>query len=167
MSIPKKCDLNFFIDSDGVVADFVTTKLKLGMTSEQFKHEPGAYTYLGFMPGAEDALTRLKMYDDANIARVWIATKTPAGAPYAYSEKALWYRWNAPWLEDRVILIHDKSLLGTENDVLVDDRAHKGGCEHFRGTFINFGSDQYPNWSVVLQKLEDIIIQRQQAKDQP
>jgi 5'(3')-deoxyribonucleotidase len=157
MGVPSRCELNIFVDSDGVNADFEKMKHKLGMNSETFKYEPGAYTYLEPMPGAEAAMAWLKGFDDAGLLRVWIATKTPAGAPYTYSEKVLWYRWKFPWLEDRVILIHDKSLLGDEHSVLIDDRPHKGNIAHFKGEFIHFGSAKYPGWLEVRARLEEII----------
>lgn len=53
----------------------------------------------------------------------------------------LWYREKFPWLEDRVILTHDKSVLGSTEDFLVDDRPHKGNADKFSGTFIKFEMD--------------------------
>lgn len=157
MSTPSRCHLNIFIDSDGVIADFQKMCDRLNMKAEKFKHEPGAYTYLEKIEGVEDALKELKSLDDQDVLRVWVATKTPGGAPYAYTEKVLWFRWNFPWLENRVILCHDKSLLGTEHDVLIDDRPHKGNAQHFRGKFIHFGSDKFPTWTEVMLELRELI----------
>jgi hypothetical protein len=152
MSVPPKAKyFDLFIDSDGVVADFEKMKHALGMSSDVFKHEPGAYTYLDPYPGAVNALEILKEYDDRGDIRVWIATKTPAGSPYAYSEKVLWYRWIFPWLEDRVVLCHDKSLLGCERDMLFDDRPHKGNVSHFRGKFVHFTGPDCPDWESAVE----------------
>lgn len=142
MSTPTKLDLNLFIDSDGPVADFDHSLRADGREVDVFKLHAGIYLYLPVTKGAAYALTLLKEMDDANKLRVWILTKTPSSSPYAYTEKVLWYRQHFPWLENRVILTHDKSLLGSEKDMLLDDRPHKANADKFRGTFVYFDPDQ-------------------------
>jgi 5'(3')-deoxyribonucleotidase len=158
MSTPKPAPFNVFLDSDGPVADFVKALNASGMHTDDFKHVPGVYLYLDVTEGAHDVISELKSYDDQNLLRVWILTKTPSGSPYAYTEKVLWYKQNFPWLEDRVILAHDKSLVGTTEDFLLDDRPHKGNASLFRGTFVLFlENDPIGSWSLlrrhVLNKL--------------
>ena len=139
MGTPKfKARFNVFIDSDGPVADFDHDLSASNLPADTFKHLPGIYLWLPVTKGATDAINLLKRYDDANDIRVWIATKTPSGSPYAYTEKVLWYRKNFPWLEDRVIVTHDKSVLGTKHDFLLDDRPHKANADKFPGTFVLF-----------------------------
>ena len=138
MSTPTPAPFNVFVDSDGPVADFDYDLRKSGMHTDDFKHVPGTYLWLPVTKGAVEALHSLKILDDSNQLRVWIATKTPSHNPYAYTEKVLCYRRNFPWLEDRVILTHDKSLLGSEGDLLIDDRPHKANADKFRGTFVYF-----------------------------
>lgn len=136
---------NLLLDSDGVIADFDKALYATNLGVNEFKHLPGTYLWLPIMAGAKAALAFLKTLDDAGDIKVWVVTKTPSGCPYAYTEKVLWYRQHFPWLEDRVILTHDKSLLGTENDFLVDDRPEKGNVKNFRGSFYHF----LPNMPVV------------------
>lgn len=135
MGTPSPAPFNVFLDSDGPIADYDHDLKKSGLTVDVFKHTPGIYLWLPVTEGATDAIGRLKIHDDRNELRVWILTKTPSRSPYAYTEKVLWYRRNFPWLEDRVILTHDKHLLGTEGDFLLDDRPHKANADKFRGTF--------------------------------
>lgn len=160
MSTPKPAKyFNVFLDSDGPIADFKASLDASGMHTDDFKHVPGVYLYLGITSSAAEYIQRLKALDDTGVIRVWVLTKTPSGSPYAYTEKVLWYKQNFPWLEDRVILAHDKSLVGTEEDFLLDDRPHKGNADKFRGTFILFKEDQ-PNecwhqlWCAVLDRLD-------------
>lgn len=141
MSTPSPAPFNIFIDSDGPVADFDHDLQASGLEADVFKHLPGIYLWLPVTEGAAAVLSILKKGDDENKFRVWILTKTPSGSPYAYTEKVLWYRRNFPWLEDRVILTHDKSLMGTENDILIDDRPYKANADKFRGTFILFDTN--------------------------
>lgn len=131
---PATC-FNVFLDSDGPVANFDKALQASGADTEDFKFWPGVYLWLEETPGARNAIDDLKRWDDMGLIRVFIATKTPSHSPYAYTEKVLWYRQHFPWLEDRVILTHDKSVLGRPGDFLTDDRPHKGNVQHFKGTF--------------------------------
>ena len=55
---------------------------------------------------------------------VWVATKPPTGVHYAYSDKAAWIFKHLPELKRRLIITHDKGLLGDAGDYLCDDRPH-------------------------------------------
>jgi 5'(3')-deoxyribonucleotidase len=134
MTTPSKTEINVFLDSDGPVADFDEALEKSGMHTDDFKMLPGIYLWLNVTPGAAEAIKELWALDQADLLRLWVLTKTPTNSPYAYTEKVLWYRQHFPFLEDRVILTHDKSLLGTEGDFLTDDRPHKANARLFRGT---------------------------------
>lgn len=160
MGTPSPARLfNCFCDSDGPVADFDKALKKSGLHQDVFKHQPGTYLWLDVTPGAAEAIAKLKEWDNQGLIRVFIATKTPSNSPYAYTEKVLWYREKFPWLEDRVILTHDKSVLGTENDFLVDDRPHKGNASKFKGTFILFDVDKPEEcWESVVTTVERQIV---------
>lgn len=134
----KPAKFNVFLDSDGPVANFEKALAESCLHTDEFKHVPGIYLWLEVTQGAKEAIEFLKHLDDKNILRVWILTKTPSGSPYAYTEKVLWYRQTFPWLEDRIILSHDKSLVGDVGDYLLDDRPHKANADKFRGTFKYF-----------------------------
>lgn len=148
MTTPKPAQFNVFLDSDGPIADFKASLVASGMHTDDFKYVPGVYLYLPVTPAASYVISWLKEFDDQDLLRVWVLTRTPSGSPYAYTEKVLWYKQHFPWLEDRVILSHDKSLLGTEHDFLLDDRPRKGNASLFRGTFVLFEEDSpIGSWS--------------------
>lgn len=158
MSAPTKPRFfNVFLDSDGPIADFLKSLTASGLTADEFKHLPGVYLWLDETPGARKVINSLQFDDKAGNIRVWIATKTPSCSPYAYTEKVLWYRQHFPWLEDRVILTHDKSILGTEDDFLFDDRPHKANAGKFPGTFVFFDENKpLESWKL----LHDLVNQR-------
>jgi len=52
----------------------------------------------------------------------------------------------------RLILTHHKNL--NFGHYLVDDR-HKRGVENFRGEWIEFGSEQFPDWDSVVIYLRE------------
>lgn len=130
--------VNLFLDADGVIVDFEAGAKKAGLEPSIFKLQPGAYLYLPVMPDAADALSLFKELESEVPLKVWIATKPPKHAPYVYTEKVLWFTEHFPWLADRIIVTHDKSLLGCETDILVDDRPHKANASHFRGSLVVF-----------------------------
>lgn len=158
MSTPKPAPINVFLDSDGPIADFDVDLAKSGLPADEFKHLPGIYLWLPVTAGAAQAIAELREFDDLDLIRVWIATKTPSNAPYAYTEKVLWYRRNFPWLEDRVILTHDKHVLGGEDDFLLDDRPHKANASQFKGTFVLFDVlEPEASWDKLIRAVVDAI----------
>lgn len=147
-----------FLDSDGVIADFGKALDKSGAHADDFKHWPGVYLWLDVVQGAGQALECLHNLECAGYLKVWVLTKTPKQSPYSYSEKVLWYREKFPWLEDRIILAQDKSLVGKPGDYLLDDRPHKGNASNFSGHFVKFDTE-FPviSWGSFLKIIEDRI----------
>lgn len=136
-----------FVDMDGVIVDFDAFKAASGLSGDEVKELPGAYLEMNPIPGALDAVRSLigMGYE------VWIATKPPTGIPYAYADKVSWVLQYLPELKRRIILTHDKGLLGGTGDFLVDDRPHKANCKRFAGTLIRFGHGV--GWDDVLARL--------------
>ena len=145
-----KSTTRIYIDMDGVLVDFEKSAEAHGLAPQDFKMLLGAYRHLEWMPGAEHAIDYLLK----NGANVWIATKIPHANPLSATEKLQWWQERRPDMLKRVIITPDKGTLGNVHDVLVDDRPHKAHCEHFTGTFIHFGSSKFPNWTKVIDYLE-------------
>jgi 5'(3')-deoxyribonucleotidase len=123
-----------FIDMDGVLVDFAAFMAKTGLSGDAVKSMPGAYLEMQPLPGALEAVRSLigMGYE------VWIATKPPTGIPFAYADKAAWVLKHLPELKRKIIITHDKGLLGDEGDCLIDDRPHRANCENFKGYLIRF-----------------------------
>lgn len=130
---------------DGVLADFDQLKRELGMTGEQLKCMPNAFDLMQPIPGAIEGVRSLIGMG----FECWIATKPPTGIPHAYADKAKWILRYLPELKRRIIMTHDKGLLGDERDYLIDDRPHKANCLNFRGSLIQFGNGV--SWAYVLK----------------
>ena len=138
-----------FIDMDGVIVDFDKAKKALGKTGDEVKVIPGFYASLEPIPNAFAGVRSLiGMGFDA-----WISTKPPTGIAQAYAEKADYIINNLPELKRKIIITHDKGLLGDEGDYLIDDRPHKANCERFRGKLIYFHEEC--SWEEVLQKFRE------------
>lgn len=127
-----------FIDMDGVIVDFDGYMKSTGLTAAEVKTTPGSYLAMSPMPGAIEGVRELIVLG----LEVWIATKPPTGIASAYSEKAAWILKHLPELERRIIITHDKGLLGTPNDILIDDRPQKANCHFFSGALWHFSPDR-------------------------
>lgn len=136
-----------FVDLDGVVVDFDGYKHAHNLTGDEVKRRPGAYLEMKPLPGAIEAVRSLigMGYE------VWIATEPPTGIPHAYADKVACVLKYLPELSRRIILTHDKGLLGRVGDYLIDDRPHKARCEFFSGRLIPFGGEV--TWDTVLNTL--------------
>ena len=148
-----------FVDMDGVVADFDKLRNTLQLSGEQIKQMPGAFSQLEPVTGAIAGIRALigRGYD------VWIASKPPTGIPQAYADKAQWILMHLPELKRKIILTHDKGLLGTTLDFLIDDRPHKANCQSFPGTLIPFTHGA--TWARVLEQLPLVHLPRGRAAE--
>ncbi len=140
-----------YFDMDGVLVDFESG---LAQQSEQTLKEyegrcdeiPGLFGLMQPMPGAIEAVHRLNEHYDC-----YILSTAPWRNPSAWSDKV---RWVTKYLDDvfhkRMIITHCKNLC--QGDILIDDRG-KNGTSEFEGEWIQFGSEQYPDWDAVLEYL--------------
>lgn len=133
-----------FIDLDGVVVDFEEYKTSLGITGDEVKRQQGAYLAMKPVPKAIESIQILISFG----FEVWIATKPPTGIAFAYADKVSWVLEHLPYLKRRIILTHDKGLLGDAGDWLIDDRPHKANCEKFKGQLIPFGGNIDWQWVI-------------------
>ena len=145
--VPLQTVPRVFVDMDGVIVDFEAQMIKLNVTAMELKRMRGAYLDMPVIPGAIGGIRSLIGMG----FEVWIATKPPTGVPWAYGDKAQWVMNNLPELKRRIIITHDKGLLGDENDYLIDDRPFKANCHKFKGKFLHF-TDEF-HWKQVLERL--------------
>jgi 5'-nucleotidase len=138
-----------FVDMDGVIVDFDGWMKRTGLTGDEVKKTPGAY--LNMLP-IEEGINGVRSLVGMGF-EVWLATKPPTGIAFAYADKVSWvYRW-LPEFKRRIIITHDKGLLGDEGDFLVDDRPHKANCRKFKGTLIAFKDGM--TWPLVIDRIRD------------
>lgn len=141
--------MRVFVDMDNVLVDFESG---LAQVSEEVRLEyegrldeiPGLFGLMKPLPGAIDAMHELQKHYD-----LFILSTAPWKNPSAWSDKVTWV---TKYLDDvfhkRMVITHRKDLcLG---DYLIDDRG-KNGTSEFTGEWIEFGSEQFPDWNSVLE----------------
>lgn len=143
---------------DGVIVDFDAYKTELGLSDDEVKQIPGAYLCMKPIP---DALAAVRSLIGMGFD-VWVASKPPTGIAYAYGDKAAWIFENLPELKRKIIITHDKGLLGDQGDYLIDDRPHKANCQGFFGKLIVFRDGC--KWDKILDTFRGIAEIRDRAR---
>ena len=131
-----------YIDMDGVLVDLQSNLDKQGWHQNVFKDPPP-------MEGAVEAFNELCFDEDYD---VYILSTAPWNIPNSWTQKRLWVsKYLGDKAHKRLILCNHKNLL--RGDILIDDRTANGASE-FDGELIQFGTDKFPNWKVVLNYLQ-------------
>lgn len=140
-----------YVDMDNVLVNF---KTGIDALNEDLKcryvgcydEAPNIFAKMQPNEGAIDAINCLKdKYD------IYILSTAPWNNPSAWSDKLEWVkRYLGEVCYKRLILSHHKNL--NAGDYLVDDRTVNGAAD-FKGELILFGSEQFPNWEVVVKYL--------------
>ena len=144
-----------YIDLDGVIADFDKGKTEhpLGNITPYIGRPdklPGLYENLDPIEQSIESVNNL-LYDFRY--DVYFLSTAPWDNPEAWTHKRLWIAkyFDEKLIKKRLILCHHKQLL--LGDYLIDDRPFNGASE-FRGKWIHFGSQEFPNWKSVLNYFE-------------
>ena len=143
-----------YVDMGGVLMDF---HAGLELIGDELRKEyagrydevPNIVSYLPPVKGAVEAMYALQQsgkYD------VYILSTSPWSNPTTWSDKVEWInRHMDKYYCKRLILSHHKNLL--RGDYIIDDRG-KHGTSGFKGEWLRFGSQEFPNWESVLEYLQ-------------
>jgi 5'-nucleotidase len=140
-----------YVDMDGVLVDFqsginLLSDKELVLFQNNFDEVPGIFSRMKPIDGALEAFEKLNKHFD-----VYILSTAPWENPTALNDKLAWVKQNIGDLaKKRVIFSHNKHL--NMGDYLIDDRLANGAGD-FKGTHIHFGTDEFPNWTSVLNYL--------------
>lgn len=142
-----------YVDMDNVLVDFPSSfsridKSQLDAFEGRLDEVPGIFGLMEPVPHAIDAYREL-----ASLFDTYVLSTSPWENPSALADKLAWVKRHLGGVAyKRLILSHHKNL--NRGDFLVDDRPNNG-ADQFMGEFIRFGSEDFPDWSVVLPYLKD------------
>ena len=140
-----------YIDMDNVLVNFQSGIDRLepfvkSKYEEELDNVPGIFSLMDPMPGAIDAFHSLCRKFDT-----YILSTAPWNNPSAWSDKVQWIKkYLGADAYKRLILSHHKDL--NRGDYLIDDK-RKNGAGEFEGELIEFGSEKFPDWNVVVEYL--------------
>lgn len=139
-----------YLDMDGVLADYDKGAEAAGISLDEFHATPGAFRHLDLMPGAREALKRISQVPGWTVAL--LSTPSKERFEEASREKREWAAENLPMiLPENIHLTDDKSTVGTEQDILVDDHPEWSNADKFPGTVIHFTGPEV--WDAVLEAM--------------
>ena len=138
-----------YIDMDGVLCNFVKAylnDLEKCPTQKYPQSQFGFYIKLEEIPGSVEAFKILEKHFE-----VRILTRPSIYNLNSYTEKAYWVLDHIGFEAlEKLDMSCNKSLhIG---DYLIDD-TDKDGQLDFKGEFIKFGSENFPNWKYIVEYL--------------
>ena len=142
-----------YVDMGGVLMDFHAGLELIGDElrkdyAGRYNEVPNIISYLPPIKGAVEAMDALRK---SGIYDVYILSTSPWSNPSTWSDKVEWInRYLNKYYCERLILSHYKNLL--KGDYIIDDRG-KHGTSGFKGEWICFGSNRFPDWDSVLEYL--------------
>ncbi|MEX1196361.1 MAG: hypothetical protein WEB57_00685 [Pseudohongiellaceae bacterium] len=115
--------------------------------------EPGLYVDLEPMPGAIEAYSWLNCHP---MLDVYILTAPSVRNAHSYAEKRIWVERHLGLdAAYRLVITPNKGL--SKGDFLVDDYTEGKGQERFEGKIIQFGSQEFPDWSSVIRFFDNSL----------
>ncbi len=136
---------------DNVLVDFKTgiDKLELSIQLEyedRLDEVPNIFSLMEPYANVIDSVYKLTAKYD-----LYLLSTAPWLNPTAWSDKIKWVHKYFGKDEDslfykKLILSHHKNL--NKGDYLIDDRPNNG-AENFKGEWIHFGKDEFPDWNAV------------------
>ncbi len=138
-----------YVDMDGVLCDFYKSYLRSLEEFPEQKYPQAQWGYFLKLEEIKDSISSFRKLQEKY--DVWILTRPSFRNVNSFTEKAQWV-WDHLGFDvvEKTIMCGDKSLL--IGDYLIDDM-NGAGQELFKGEWIHFGSDEYPDWKAVIDKL--------------
>ena len=152
-----------YLDMDGVLVDFPESQNDIHIsvrdecvewcnaTEKHHSDFEGLFATLLPMSGAVGAVSRLNEKFE-----IYLLSSAPWDNTNSWSDKRRWVEEYLPQLGRKcLILSHRKDL--NRGAYLIDDRLHNGAIDFgkYEGQeWIHFGSENFPNWEVILDYLE-------------
>jgi hypothetical protein len=138
-----------YVDMDGVLCDFFSASRKARKENPDQKFPQSQWGFFLKLPEIENAIESVNILKEKY--DVWILTRPSIKNVNCFTEKAQWI-WDHLGFDmlEKLIISSDKSLL--KGDYLIDDQ-NNANQDKFEGTWIEFGSNKFPDWIYITKYL--------------
>ncbi|PCI73007.1 MAG: hypothetical protein COB38_02340 [Gammaproteobacteria bacterium] len=142
-----------YVDMDDVLCDFTGEYQKDIIANPVIKFPQSQYGFFNKLPPLEGAIDAINALIACSQYDPYILTAPSIRNPLCYTEKRVWIE-NQFGLDfvNKLIICPNKGLL--RGHYLIDDYCEGRGQENFEGKLIHFGSDLYPNWKIIREKMK-------------
>ena len=142
-----------YIDLDGVIADFISAMHShpLRKTAPYDEHPDTIPHIFRNLQPIKDAVSSVQKLLNSDKYEIYFLSTAPWNNPSAWTDKRHWLEEQfGECVNRKLILTHRKDLM--RGDILIDDRPNNG-ADKFQGEWIQFGTDDFPDWHAVLTLL--------------
>ena len=146
---------DIFIDMDDTLVNFTKAKTEAIIAKPKNAYPHCEYGFFANLEPLDDAVASIELLLKSRNYRPWILTAPSIKNPLCYTEKRVSVeRLFGEVMLSRLIISPYKGFFKGK---LVDDNIDSNGQNEFNGDFIHFGSEQFPNWSSVINYLDPIV----------
>jgi len=141
-----------YVDMDDVIADFSTSYSHHIKTMPDIKFPQSIMGFFETLKPIDGAIDAINTLINSDCFDIYILTAPSTRNPLSYKEKRVWIE-NYFGYEfcKKLIICSNKGLL--KGDILIDDNLTGKGQDKFDGELFHFGSNEYPNWQAIQNKL--------------
>lgn len=146
-----KQKVKVFVDMDGVLCDFHGAYLKWKKDHPEITFPQSQFGFFSNLEPIKDSIDSFKKLEEH--FEVYILTRPSIYNLMCYTEKADWIKRHLGFdVLENLIICCDKSLVKGQGAFLIDDTVQAGQLD-FEGTFIQFGSNEFPDWNSIIKYL--------------
>lgn len=140
-----------FVDMDDTLCDFAGQAYLDLRANPAIRYPQATYGFFRKLRPIKGAIEAMHEMEAMGL-NPHILTRPSVLNPMCYTEKRVWVEEHLGLdFCEKLILCPDKSLVGTQDDILIDDFPWEG----FRGTQLQFGSPDFSNWDKVMKYIKE------------
>jgi 5'(3')-deoxyribonucleotidase len=138
---------------DDVLCDFTGQFKKDALLNPKIGFPQSQYGFFAKLQPINGAIEAVKTLYYSEKYQPYILTAPSTRNPLCYTEKRVWVEENLGMeFVQRLIICPNKSLL--KGALLIDDNDLGKGQEEFEGELLHFGSERYPDWASIRERLD-------------
>lgn len=141
-----------YVDMDDVLCNFSDAFHAARKVNPEIRYPQSQYGFFTNLLSIDGAVEGVNALIQSNTFEPYILTAPSTRNPFSYTEKRVWIeKYFGYEFVKKLIICSNKSLL--KGDYLIDDNITGKGQDRFEGEFIHFGTNDFPDWTAVKERL--------------